>query len=69
MALQKTYSPDMKPVDNLIASMALREQDSLRVALNKEFYDGALRSLDEIPGMRSLISDAEVKGWSKNRRR
>ncbi len=61
LAMQKAVRPDLKAVDDVIASMALRESDSLKVELNKRFYTSIADSLtgsngvEKIDGLDSLF--------------
>ena len=48
LAMQKSINPDLKAVDDVIASMALRENESLRVELNKNLYQGLKEAIEGV---------------------
>jgi hypothetical protein len=75
LAMQKATRPDLKAVDDIVASMALREQESLRVELNKQLYHGIADSLtgangiEKIEGLDTLFSVNEPRNNALGMRR
>lgn len=67
LAMQKSINPNLKAVDDVIASVALRENESLRVELNKRLYQSIQESVDgvgvnkvgKIDGMDALFATSE----------
>jgi hypothetical protein len=65
IAMQEAEAPDMEYVDDIITSMALRNHESLRVALNRRFTDSLKTSMKEIEGFEDIISTQHKHGLVK----
>ena len=61
-AMQRLNSPELEAADNVLTSMALREHESLRVALNKELSESITESLKSVPGMDAVVQMKQVNG-------
>lgn len=64
-AMAMYYAPDLKPKFNIVESMARRNMESQRVALNKQFAQMIDDGIKDIDGFGSLISTKNFDGAEK----